>query len=97
MVLQHAPARQHFEGYEDLALAIIPSLADECSIVELYGSRVIAVAVNGEGLDEAGTLAACAAIREELGIPAAAPLYEGMDAVADAAVAYIEEEKARRS
>jgi len=97
VVLQHAPARTHFEGYEALEEALIPSLADECAVVRLYGSRVIGIAVNGEGLDEAGTRAARDRIREELGIPTAAPLYDGMDVLADAAVAYIEEERARRS
>ncbi len=97
VVLQHAPHRKHFEGYHDLPLAVIPSLADECRLVELYDSRVIAIAINGEGLDEAGTCAARDQIQAELEIPTAAPLYDGMDVITDAAVAFIEDERARRS
>jgi uncharacterized NAD-dependent epimerase/dehydratase family protein len=97
VILQHACARTHFEGYEDLENALIPSIADECRVVELYGARVIGIAVNGEGLDRAGTIAACDTLRAELDIPAAAPLYDGMDVLVDAAIAYIEEERARRS
>ena len=97
VVLQHAPTRTHYEGYEDLEHATIPSLADECKIVELYGSRVIGVAVNGEGLDETDALAACDRIRSELGVAVAAPLYGGMDALADAAVEYINQERVRGS
>jgi uncharacterized NAD-dependent epimerase/dehydratase family protein len=97
VVLQHAPGREHFEGYHDLPHAIIPSLADECRLVELYDSRVIGIAINGEGLDEAGTRASRDRIQDELGIPTAAPLYDGMDILADAAVAFIEEERVRRS
>jgi uncharacterized NAD-dependent epimerase/dehydratase family protein len=75
--------------------AAIPSLADECRIVELYGAKVIAVALNGERLDAAALASERDRIAAELGIPVAAPLLDGMDALAEAAIAYIDEERGR--
>ncbi len=95
VILQHAPARTHFEGYEALPHAVIPSLADECRIVELYGSRVIAVALNGERLDSIALAAERDRLAGELGVPVAAPLIDGMDVLAEAAIAYIEAERRR--
>jgi uncharacterized NAD-dependent epimerase/dehydratase family protein len=95
VILQHAPARTHFEGYEALPHAVIPSLAEECRIVELYGARVIAVALNGERLDAVSLAAERDRMAAELEIPVAAPLLDGMDVLADAAVEYIEQERCR--
>lgn len=55
VVLQHAPAREHFEGYEALELRI-GALADEIALIRLYGGEVCCVAVNGAGA-EPGELA----------------------------------------
>jgi uncharacterized NAD-dependent epimerase/dehydratase family protein len=50
VVLQHAPARAYFEGYEDLGLEI-GSLSDEIALIQLYGGEVVCVAINPVGVD----------------------------------------------
>jgi len=50
VVLQHAPYRTHFEDLEDLGCEL-PPLEDEIKLIEMYGARALAVALNAAGGD----------------------------------------------
>ncbi|WP_022665887.1 DUF1611 domain-containing protein [Desulfospira joergensenii] len=48
VILQHAPFRKYVDGGEKFK-CLLPDLETEIRLVELYGSRVIAVTLNGQG------------------------------------------------
>ena len=75
VILQHAPGRKYFSGYEDLKVEI-PTLESEIELIRLYGSEVIALTlnINGLSLDEARTYQK--RYQEELGILTLLPLYD---------------------
>jgi uncharacterized NAD-dependent epimerase/dehydratase family protein len=75
VILVHAPKRTFYE--EEPAWGKIPSLQSEIALIEMYGSRVIAVALNTEHC----TLEEADAYRSDyevsLNVPVLLPLYEG--------------------
>ncbi len=73
VVLQHAPGRLYFEGYEERTCAI-PPIADEIKLIGMYGARVLAVTLNREGLNPAGLASARDRLRRELRVPVIDPL-----------------------
>lgn len=80
VVLQHAPGRTFFDGFEHLGRRI-PSLRSEIELVSLYGVATLAVTLNGDGLDRQALAERQAAYAEELGIPVIAPLHDNMDSL----------------
>lgn len=91
VILQHAPARHFFEDQEHLG-NVIPSLTSELALIELYGSRVLGIALNHEHLDAAARAEARARIVRETGLPVVYPLLEPLDPLAIAVEAYIASE-----
>ena len=82
VVLQHAPGRREYDGFPGYPLH---PLRQQVQAIELVSSRpVVAVTVNGEGLDESAARRACDAISAELDVPAVEPLREGVGAVLEA-------------
>ena len=78
VILQHAPFRKCFDGVEDCGCRL-PCLEDEIRLIEMYGTRVVAVTLNGAGVPTA-ELAACAAdLQERIGLPVVMPLEEAPD------------------
>ncbi|HAK94527.1 MAG TPA: DUF1611 domain-containing protein [Planctomycetes bacterium] len=73
VVLQHAPGRRCFEGYEERTCAI-PPIAREIELIGMYGAEVLAVTLNRQGLDAAGLAAARERLRRELRLPVIDPL-----------------------
>ncbi len=88
VILQHAPARRWFEDQERLN-NLIPSLQSEIDLIAMYGARVLAVAINHEGLDAAACAAAKQRIAGETGLVAFDPLVDDADAVLDRVVAEV--------
>jgi len=84
VILQHAPGRRFFKGLKDYP---IPPLAGECELIGRYGTRVLAVAINLEGLERGAGLALAARLETELGLPVVAPLEQGVDRLVDAVLA----------
>ncbi len=80
VVLQHAPGRVFFEGFEEKGYRI-PPVAEEIQLIRLLGARTLALALNGEGLTTEELQASRRALERELQIPAALPLEEGVDAL----------------
>ncbi len=93
VILQHAPCRRFFEGYEKLG-CMIPPVAEEIELIGMFGSRVLAVALNREGLDDQALARERERLRRELGIPVVDPL-QAIGELVPVVKAYMAEEKAR--
>jgi uncharacterized NAD-dependent epimerase/dehydratase family protein len=92
VVLQHAPGRAFFEGFEEEGFRI-PPVADEIELIRLLGARTLGVALNGEGLTREALQSARAALARELGIPVALPLEESVESLVPALRAFVADEK----
>ncbi len=77
IILQHAPFRTVFDGTEDYG-CLVPSLESEISFVEKYGSRVIAVTLNGQGGSSGDLKNYANDMQQKLGIPFLRPLEDEM-------------------
>ncbi len=91
VILQHAPGREFFDGYEPRGCRI-PPLEDEMRLIACYGARTLAVTLHGEGLTEKELIETQQAIAERLQIPVIRPLEEGLDALTPVVRRFIEEE-----
>jgi uncharacterized NAD-dependent epimerase/dehydratase family protein len=78
VVLQHAPGRRYFKGHPGWT---IPPLAQEIELIRLHGAEVVAVTLNGEGLEPAALSEAQRGLQAELGLPVVRPLHEGVAAL----------------
>ena len=96
VILQHAPARTHFEGLEEMGdFARLPSLADEIALIASYGAKTLAVTLNGEHRDPEALRADRDRYRSELGIPVILPLEEGVEALVPVVREFVAREKRR--
>ena len=75
VVLQHAPGREYFEGYESQRIRI-PPLEEEIELIGYYGAGVLAVTLNREGLSAAELERHRAELEAKLGIPVVDPLRD---------------------
>ena len=76
VILSVAPSRKYFD--DDEAWGIIPSVASEIEIIEKFGAKVIALALNTKGLSHEEAFTYQADYTEEFGIPVVMPLEEGV-------------------
>jgi uncharacterized NAD-dependent epimerase/dehydratase family protein len=82
VVLQHAPARRHYDGFPNYAM---DPLGTQIQAIELLsGKPVVAIAINHEGLTPEQAREACAEIRRATGRPAADPLLDGVGELLEA-------------
>ena len=93
VVLQHAPGREFFEGYESMGLRIAP-VDDEIELIKFYGARTLAVTMNTVHMTEEAVRAYQRDHEDRLGIPFVAVLEEGLDRVVSAVNQYVQEERA---
>ncbi len=77
VILQHAPARQYFEDFEEHG-CVLPPVSEEIELIRLYGSEVWAVTLNDEGLAAQDLEPTRARLEHELGLPVLHPLKGGM-------------------
>ena len=82
VVLVHAPARVYFDDEE--AWGNIPSVASEIEIIEKFGSKVIAVALNINGLSKEEIPSIQSELEQSLSIPVVVPITEGVDRIVSA-------------
>ncbi len=75
VVLQHAPAREEYDGFPGYRIQPLDSQIEAIEL--LSGKRVVAVTVNHEGLDADGVRRACNEIRGHTGVPAVDVLRDG--------------------
>ncbi len=79
VVLQHAPARAHYDGFPDFPLAGVDK---ERTLIELLcGRPVVAITLNHEGLSRQETAAHAEDLRRRLGLPCCDPLEDGLGPV----------------
>jgi uncharacterized NAD-dependent epimerase/dehydratase family protein len=90
VILQHAPGRRYFEGYEEQEI-LIPPVADEIKLIAMYGARTLAVTLNGSETTAEGLRRSKEVLAAELGIPVIDPLTE-VDRLVPVVQAYIEAE-----
>ncbi len=92
IILQHAPAREHYDGYPQYRMH---PLKQQIRAVEiLSGKRVVAVTINHENLSAAEARDACARIRGSTGVPAIDVLTDGPDALVRALTPYLNRARA---
>jgi uncharacterized NAD-dependent epimerase/dehydratase family protein len=80
VVLQHAPGRRFFEGFEKEGFRI-PPIEEEIRLIRLLGASPLALTLNGSGMTREALEASRAELESSLGIPVALPLEEGVDAL----------------
>lgn len=78
VILQLAPERIYFDGYEDLKL-LLPTARDEIKLINQYGSEVIAITINNKSLNDAELRNLMIIMEKELELPVVAPLSDGVD------------------
>ncbi|MEZ5582147.1 MAG: DUF1611 domain-containing protein [Candidatus Competibacteraceae bacterium] len=76
VILQHAPGREFFEGYEAHGHRI-PPVEDEIQLIRCYGARTLAVTLQGKGMAPEALLQAQRDLQRRLDIPVVCPLEEG--------------------
>ena len=82
VVLVHAPARVYFDDEEEWGK--IPSVASEIEIIEKFGSKVIAVALNINCLSKEEIPSIQSQLEKSLGIPVVVPITESVDRIVSA-------------
>lgn len=73
VVLQHAPFRRCYDG-TDAHGCLLPDIESEIKLIEMFGSRVIAVTLNGEGGGRDDLLAIQRNLEATIGVPVILPL-----------------------
>ena len=76
VVLLFAPKRIYFDNEEHWGK--IPSVESEIAIIEQFGSKVIALAMNTEGCSNEEAFAIQASMESTLNIPVLLPLQSGV-------------------
>jgi uncharacterized NAD-dependent epimerase/dehydratase family protein len=77
VILVHAPKRQYFDN--EPHWGEIPSVESEIEIIEKFGSKVIALALNTEDCSEQEAFDYQRDYKARLGVPVWLPLEEGID------------------
>ena len=90
VILQVAPEREFFEGYDDLK-AYLPSVREEIELIRQYGSEVIALTLYNQTLDPDQIDAEAKRLEEELQIPTVIPLKDGVEELYGAIYEYVKE------
>lgn len=79
VILVHAPKRQYYDN--DPHWGNIPSVESEIELVEKFGSKVIALALNTEGCTKAEAQSFQAQYQNLLKIPVLLPIEEGVEPI----------------
>ncbi len=80
VVLQHTPFREFYDSTENLG-CLLPDIDSEIRLIEMYGTRVIAVTLNGTGAGKADLAAYSRHLEKRLKIPVICPLEESIDKI----------------
>ncbi len=93
-ILQHAPARTEFEGFEGMGYTI-PAVADEIDLIRRYGARTLGLALNTHGIPPEQREPARRTLEQSLGIPVVCPLEEGVARLVSEVKRYLSEGEPR--
>jgi len=77
-ILQIAPEREFFEGYENLK-AFLPSAEEEIDLIRHYGSEVLALTLYNQSLELDVIEGHAKRLEDQLQIPVIIPLKDGVD------------------
>ncbi len=78
VILQHAPFREFYDSAEELG-CILPELESEIKLIEMFGTKVIAIALNGTGGSDADLASWGQRLEKQTAIPVVCPMLEPMD------------------
>ncbi len=78
VILQHAPFREYYDDLEHIG-CLLPELSTEIRLMEMYGTRILAVTLNGEGGSRDQLAEYAKTTQEQLGVPVVRPLEEGVE------------------
>jgi uncharacterized NAD-dependent epimerase/dehydratase family protein len=76
VILVHAPKRRYFD--DEPHWGVIPDVASEIDIIEKFGARVLAIALNTQGCTDTEAFHFQQAYEAQFGIPVLLPLQEGV-------------------
>jgi len=93
VILQHAPGREFYEGYEHLPDCRIPPIEDEIALIRHYGARTLGLALNGHRLAPEALAAEATRLEAALEMPVVRPVEEGVERLLPVVRAYLEEER----
>jgi len=79
VILLHAPKREYYD--EMPSWGRIPPVESEIALIKMYGSTVIALAINTENCTDEEALAFKQQYEEQLQIPVLLPLQQGVDSI----------------
>lgn len=80
VVLQHTPFREYYDATEALGCHL-PDIDSEIKLIEMYGTSVIAVTLNGTGGSKEELLSYSRALEKRIGVPVICPIEETMDKI----------------
>ncbi len=78
VILQHAPARKYYNGWESKKL-VIPPIEKNIALVEAFGAKVIGISLNTTGMNQENTVEVKQSLASKLDLPVVAPLYDGVE------------------
>ena len=78
VILQHAPARLHFEAFEDLNCTI-PPLSEEIELIRLLGADVWGISLFTDGLNDLESEEIASELEKNHGIAVVRPLEDGVE------------------
>ena len=82
VILQHDPAREYFEDFEEIGCRI-PPLEEEIELVRLLGSEVWAVTLFTRGMDGETARAQAPTLEEACQVPVLQPLIDGVSPIVE--------------
>ncbi len=92
IVLQHAPAREEYDGFPGYTLHPLDHQIQALELIS--GKPVVAITINHEDMTRAETIRACAKIYEQFRVPLVDVLFDGADKIVEALQPFL---KARKS
>jgi uncharacterized NAD-dependent epimerase/dehydratase family protein len=80
VVLQHNPGRKHYKDMEYYP-ALLPEIQDEIELIRIYGAPTVAITLNTAKMTEDDARNYAKKYREQLKLPVALPLEDGVDSL----------------
>lgn len=90
IILQHTPFREFYDSTETLGCRL-PDIDSEIKLIEMYGTKVIAVTLNGTGGSKAALSAYARRLEQNTGIPVICPLTDPMENILPVLKQFIQE------
>jgi len=88
VILQHTPGRTHFEDLEGVPCPL-PPLDEEVALIGAYGARVLAICLNGQGIEPEDLPHLRDEIAADLGIPTTCPFEDGTEPLVDVVTSFL--------